>query len=806
MPEEIKQTLGGQVALQLLVKVAPQTRVAPAMNTVTLRLREEEDKEHKVKHAEAQDHAEFEFDLNDPQWDVWSAKYERSGPASTPQLIVRADERAARVKEENVSLDTDILYIRTVPWNTTAKLPTDLDGAGPRPASVLLGHNGEHQVALHEVNGEQTSRFLFDKLMQQGRWESLPYSAAPTKHQVGNLVITQATTNQEKAGEIADYFKFDPHSEDDSFVHPTVSFKFTGFDQTASSDRYNWWLYVRATTVDGYSNFLTYEGKVDKPGEVTVAINKEAASYQKTAGNDLNDWGTYAFDVTIQDTKTGDGIRLRTSPEELKVAQQLVDLNGQPFKNADGENIVGEDDKLLPGHELVIEEDERDVEVPLRFFYSYTLRGKKDASRVKIDLLGPDLSLAATKDGGTTIGEYNYLHLFDATDDVQGSDGSGWKGVMIATDAFKESYRDHKNRSALAVNETKFQLPLLVFSVFSSSADGTSSRKSPGKIVNGGNPKDGGYLPEVGKYAGKGVIPVFAGDPLKFATQFRSNSNYGRTSWSWLVTQGTGRKGGEFGSNRNFYPTTFAGAPDTPQGIAPTVGFAKMTSPEGERNAVVVIERKILPPRDDDAWGLAVNLSPPGFGYAFAQIPGKMSELLKSKTHIDLQVPSFSSQIQSLIDSRRLEIPEPNSGGRPANADAMHHSILGSWLLRGIMGQGADFQGAQQDALVLTDAHEYSGYDGKFGKYQSRPDQVMDLLNNRIMRRGRQFYNTVNTNPKQPTAYDDDELFDLSLNMLQSHQLVTIDEAAKPKGGPLDDAGLLVPTPLKQLPPKRTKR
>ena len=143
-----------------------------------------------------------------------------SGPASTPQLISRADERAARVKEENSSLDTDKLYIRTVPWNTTAKLSTDLDGAGPRPASVLLGHNGKHQVALHEVNGQPSNAvFLFDKRMQQGRWESLPYAAAPTLHQVGNLVIEDVKTNVNE-----DYFVFDLSSNDKALQQPEIKF------------------------------------------------------------------------------------------------------------------------------------------------------------------------------------------------------------------------------------------------------------------------------------------------------------------------------------------------------------------------------------------------------------------------------------------------------------------------------------------------------------------------------------------------------------------------------------------------------
>ena len=460
--------IGGAVAIQVIINVGRKGRLDPALNrfttnwenklipasTLTFRLHEEEDEnqqddENRVRHAEDKDHADVSVGLNDDAWGVWTSDYADDGSA-LPPVFQRSFGNAMSA---NMSNDKNLFYTKTIMWDTIQQM----SGGG----GTLLGHNGQHSISLVKVNGQTANSLLFQKqLPDDPEWQDAEFEAQETTHNVGNLVITNVTTNQEKAEEIADYFKFDPQSEDDDFVHPKVQFEFDGFDETPSKDRYNWWLYVRATTVEGYSNFLTYEGKVDKPGQVEVSINKELSSYKKTSGNDLNDWGTYAFDVTIQDTKTGDSVRLRTAPEELKTAPRLVDLNDQPFKNADGENIVDEDGKLLPGHELVIEEDDRDVEVPLKFFFSYTLRGKEDASKVKIDLLGPDLKLAATKEGGTEIGEYNYLHLFTANDDVQGSEGSGWKGVLIARDNLGENYRDHKNRSALAVNEEKLNFPL----------------------------------------------------------------------------------------------------------------------------------------------------------------------------------------------------------------------------------------------------------------------------------------------------------------------------------------------------------
>ena len=230
-----------------------------------------------------------------------------SDPASTPVLKSRANAGGGQVKVPNASLDTDKLYIRTVSWNTTTKLPTDLDGAGPRPASVLLGHNGEHQVALHEVNGEQTSRFLFDKLMEQGRWQNLPYTAAPTLHQVGNLVIKSVSTSNGTS----DYFKFDPDSDEDALAHPTVTFE---IEDKGDKHRYQWWLWAKPTRDE--PNSIAFTGIMESDGFQTIRIN--ASNPQGyTQDHPLTEWGTYTFDLRINEVEKN---------SELSVGEPLVDL------------------------------------------------------------------------------------------------------------------------------------------------------------------------------------------------------------------------------------------------------------------------------------------------------------------------------------------------------------------------------------------------------------------------------------------------------------------------------------------------
>ena len=781
-------TLGGTVTVQVIVKVARKSRVAGAMNNFTVRLQEEPDGDNEVTHPFEHNHADFQFDLNDNHWAIWTSEESEGGDPPPPVLIARDGGSA---KTENTTDDLNYFYTKNLTWNTTSSVA----GGG----GTLLGHNGEHTISLAKVNGQAGNSLLFQKKMPDNPdWEDAAFEAQSTSNDVGNLVITDVSTNQEQAGEIADYFKFDPQSEDDSFVHPTVSFDFAGFDQTASKDRYNWWLYIRATTAEGYSNFLTYEGKLDKPGQVEVSINKELSSYEKTAGNDLNDWGTYAFDVTIQDTKTGDSVRLRTAPEELKTAPRLVDLNDKPFKNADGENIVDEEGQLLPGHELVIEEDDRDVEVPLKFFYSYTLRGKKDASKVRIDLLGPDLKVAATKEGGTEIGEYNYLHLFTANDDVQGSEGSGWKGVLIARDNLGENYRDHKNRSALAINETKLYLPALWFQV------GLGAKK----IVNDGT-SPGKRLPEIENYNGKGVIPLLENDYLHFWGNFRTNSNWNRTNWSFSITQGGAPvlsidpDVSRSGTGKTFSTAVAGGIRDTPAGVQATVAKVRMNSPEGSRNATAVIERAPLTPSENDKIALRNSLSSVGKIYFDNQ--GLSTIGTSFLWHLGWPDPgpgNFSTQLQDVVDRRRGDVPPPNHIGRVNNVDAATHALLNAWLIRGIwnVNNQNTLANVQSDVLKITNAHEAKGVeDGDIS-----PNIVMDLLNNRITRRANHLTN--NLSGQSVNSYTNDQLFNAGLALLRSGGLVVVDEAAWATASNQDTAGLLVPTPLSNKRALRPKR
>lgn len=242
-----------------------------------------------------------------------------------------------------------------------------------------------------------------------------------------------------------------------------------------------------------------------------------------------------------------------------------------------------------------------------------------------------------------------------------------------------------------------------------------------------------------------------------------------------------------------------------------------MRSTEGARGAKVIIERAPSPPGDTDPLGLAAKLSTQGKAYFSGQAIDQK---------ITGGIAGVQGRVNDLIKARQEEIPLPNSTAKTTNADAMKHALLNSWMIRGLapehyyINNPAVWERIQSDVLTVTDAHEYSGYAGVFGGgFQPRPDQVMDLINNRIARQAPVLIpNTMPASTKALGELTDDELFYPNLYMLIGPNFnpsnrslpsrggfVVVDEAADPKGS-RPTSGLLVPTPLKPWVIKKIKR
>ena len=264
---------------------------------------------------------------------------------------------------------------------------------------------------------------------------------AETQPVVGNLVLTDVTGN---AGN-PDYLKFDPFADDPSpNLKPTISFKIV---DAGDPHRYQWKVYVRDTranewNVDGEGNVLV-EGETDGPGEVTAHLNDPAATNQTQTG-ELEDWGTYTFDLYVQEVDEGGGefefldCWWFKSPYKLKIPATMpgvMDAEGTPKK----------------GHELYFEMDENDQLCAMADYY---LQDNTDATEFHIDLRDPALALRTHPGSQGLPGTVNAPHLGNTLCALADEDPVGtYIAVFRGADAHGADYRDHCPKRMLAVNK-----------------------------------------------------------------------------------------------------------------------------------------------------------------------------------------------------------------------------------------------------------------------------------------------------------------------------------------------------------------
>jgi hypothetical protein len=144
---------------------------------------------------------------------------------------------------------------------------------------------------------------------------------------------------------------------------------------------------------------VTYEGYADAPGQQTVTINKNGDNYTRDA--DLQGWGTYAFDIRVQDTKTGDSQSIRST------------------------NIN------MPRHSMeFVAPDEENAPEKLVARVGYYLEGARDASEVRVDLIDPNLDLKTAKSLETKVRtEYKDIDIYSFQ---EGDDEGDYIGVFMA--------------------------------------------------------------------------------------------------------------------------------------------------------------------------------------------------------------------------------------------------------------------------------------------------------------------------------------------------------------------------------------
>ena len=363
-------------------------------------------------------------------------------------------------KTENLTDDLNYFYTKTILWNTTTAVTTDWDGTGPRPASTLLGHNGQHKISVAEINGVGGHSFAFQKRdPESGEWQDASSDAEETAYEVGNLLITEVSTSNGTS----DYFKFNPTAEAGSnLLNPKVNFTIKDEGDSAGHV-YRWRVRVRSTDIEDQITSVVYEDIAPQVGQVMVSIN-QARLAADSPSTSVTGWGTYNFDVSVREyasqAEAQNDLNQLTTGQlvdagKIDMATLRSSLLYIPYRMpTPNEGRKGHDGKL-------VDKDDHSADFYVSTFLrdtSYASNATAQAESVKIELIPPTLADAIFTENdwprllNAPVLDQLYKHIEAENLDRQ----SIYITVVSAFDDHTAEYRGHKPASMLAKNNRVF--------------------------------------------------------------------------------------------------------------------------------------------------------------------------------------------------------------------------------------------------------------------------------------------------------------------------------------------------------------
>ncbi len=293
--------------------------------------------------------------------------------------------------------------------------------------TVPLGHNGQHRVRM------------------QVDWSMCGVSQPPMVEErakeVANLVVHGAAGSPGTA----DLVLFDPGASSGSPLRrPSVSFEIQ--DEGKRGAYYRWVVYLRDTRETTWTDYCRIEGRADGPGAVTAFIN-DAAAHGQQQDRTLTEWGSYAFEIQVDEYMTGDGGGVHQADTYwLRYPYLLTVPAAAPGTT-------------LSGHDVQWRYQQGDV----IFTASYYLSDARFEApkRVWMDVYGPDLTCVAQVDLPAQIGR-----LVTDVEVLRAKSSSAKDGTYIfvlqAEDSHGDDppsdpsltryYREHENKHMVAVN------------------------------------------------------------------------------------------------------------------------------------------------------------------------------------------------------------------------------------------------------------------------------------------------------------------------------------------------------------------
>ncbi|HEY0073738.1 MAG TPA: hypothetical protein VGB77_06515, partial [Abditibacteriaceae bacterium] len=455
------QIVGGKCYVGLEVEISAGGYLSNRF--FSLKLTEDPDSGQGVTHPGAQDHIYFLLSAsspdgassvglpgvsaaNQPRWQLWNPSLEKWQDAlQSPQHHRSANRERWRV---------------LIPWQTatSAQMPNH---GGPYN-STLLGHNGPHTFKVKNVQDSSlliqdtsTATFACDELTYGNSYNnyamshSVEIDKATDKANVHNVVITSCKAHDKNEAGVTvynpDYLKFDPESTDALRRQPKITFK---VEDLGDPHRYRWWLWLKPTREEQNSVELT--GIMDGPGEKTITINPTTPEAGVTQDHDLTAWGTYTFELRVQEIENNSTTPVLGAWQELRSARLFIPTNyTHPQTGA-----------WTPGHTLTLEsedlvDDQSQVKAKVSYYLEDTPnQGKplaKDANIGKVQYLDgimQEKSFLPLKPEIRTPREDELLHTLTEADEA-----GEFRAIIMAEDAHAMDYRDHKNKRMIPANQ-----------------------------------------------------------------------------------------------------------------------------------------------------------------------------------------------------------------------------------------------------------------------------------------------------------------------------------------------------------------
>lgn len=401
-------TIGGSVYGALYVTAGPGMKVTS--NGALARFYEKPDTANGVTHGEDESHIDVAVDFTSAE--EWQKLYDPDGDGPKQEGWWASPE-APNAAASGVD---GARYRRLLPWSTFQSTSGTRFDDGQSQSGKLWGHNGDHELSLRAVDSDTSAKIDFTSSYGGSSKADKP---AAKNADVQNLIITSLTTSNGTS----DYFKFNPNSNEQEMLHPTITFSIR---DSGDKHRYKWYLWAKPTRAE--QNYVEFTGIMPSDGSKSVVVNADAATQHAagyTQSHNLTEWGTYTFELRVIETQQNSEADIGEPAVDFRSTK--IDMSSHDFK------YIGDD------------------EADFKVLADYFIESDKAASDVKISFLDSNLKdKVVNASGPTEVGNHEDVEIYRMLD----SDPSGiYIGVFAAADNHSELYRDHKPKRMYGINQ-----------------------------------------------------------------------------------------------------------------------------------------------------------------------------------------------------------------------------------------------------------------------------------------------------------------------------------------------------------------